>query len=81
MAGFYRAAWDRLRALGLNLWNHRTKVIGVLGVVAGYLESFLETHSEIQLPARGVLLVFFGCIVFAVGFYNSLAAALSDDGR
>ena len=55
------------------VWNHRTKTVGGLGVVAGAIQYQLASHPEIKLPHEGVMLMIFGGIVGIVGTYNSLA--------
>jgi hypothetical protein len=55
------------------MWRHRTKLLGGVGVAAGGLESSLQSHPDLHLPGRGVLLMVFGGAVIVVGAYNSLA--------
>lgn len=62
------------------LWDHRTKAIGVLGVVAGCTQSYLESNNIAFLPQKwhGVLVAGFGAITFCVGMYNSIRMSLRD---
>lgn len=80
MGGFGDRARNLARAVWLGLcsrtryaWDHRTKVIGALGICAGAAERFLQDHPGLHLPARGVLLMSFGGVVMLVGVYNTLS--------
>lgn len=77
MAGFCRAAWNRLRALCLALWTHRTTAIGTLGMIVATAESWLEDHPAFKLPHRGTILLAFGATVTAIGLYNKLREYLT----
>lgn len=59
---------DRLK----RVWRHRTKIIGGLGMAAGFAENNLAQLGH-TVPERyhGVLLSALGMIVFCVGLYNS----------
>jgi hypothetical protein len=50
--------------------------VGVVGILAGAAEGFLENHPGVTLPHRGTLLMGFGAVVALVGTYNSLAQFL-----
>lgn len=71
-----RAVWLALCSRARNAWDHRTKVIGALGICAGAAEHFLADHPGFRFPARGVLLMSFGGVVALVGAYNTLAEFL-----
>lgn len=80
MGGFCDRGRDRARALWLATctharaaWQHRTKIIGALGICAGAAEHFLSDHPGFRFPARGVLLMSFGGVVALVGAYNTLS--------
>lgn len=62
------------------IWAHRTKCIGILGVVAGCTQSYLESNDIAFLPQKwhGVLVGGFGAITFCVGLYNSVRNSLRD---
>jgi hypothetical protein len=77
VAGFCRAAWDRLRKISLSLWNHRTTSIGVVGMSVATAESWLEDHPAFKLPHRGTILLAFGAIVTAIGLYNKVREFLA----
>lgn len=56
----------------LALWAHRTTAVGVIGISAGTLESFIADHPEIKLPHRGSILIGFAAVVTGVGLYNTV---------
>lgn len=79
--------WPRVRAGGVNawastrlgvasFWAHRTKNLGGIGLAAGAAEHWLDVHQKLPLwlmHERGMLLMFFGCLVGVIGFYNTIA--------
>jgi hypothetical protein len=65
--------WEACKAKGRWVWRHRTKTLGGIGLAAGTLENQLNSHADLHLPGRGVMLAIFGVMVMLVGTYNSLS--------
>jgi hypothetical protein len=65
--------WSACKAKAAWAWRHRTKTLGGIGLACGGLEGSLQSHPDIHLPGRGVLLMVFGAMVMIVGTYNSVA--------
>jgi hypothetical protein len=65
----------RLKATWRALWGHRTKSLGAIFGIAGYVQNNYA-QSGIHLPARyeGCLLGVAGAVTFALGYYNWLKA-------
>jgi hypothetical protein len=59
------------------IWCHRTKCVGILGVIAGCTQNYLANNNIAFIPAawHGVLLAIFGAVTFLVGLYNSVRDA------
>lgn len=66
MAGFYGAAGDRLRALGVIGWKNRTKVAGYAGVGFGAAQ---------VLQGQPWHTLILGVTVALIGHFNDHAAA------
>lgn len=62
------------------MWRHRTKCIGILGVIAGCTQNYLEANNIAFLPPKwhGILVAAFGAVTFCVGLYNSIRMSLKD---
>ena len=72
---------ERLKTWWHYLAEHRTKVVGICGVVAGCTQNYLESNNIAFIPQkwRGVLVAGFGAITFCVGLFNSIRMASRDE--
>lgn len=63
------------------LGAHKTKIVGICGIVAGCTQNYLEANNIAFLPAKwhGVLVASFGAITFMVGLYNSIRMTFKDN--
>jgi hypothetical protein len=74
---------DWIKAQAHWIFCHRTKAIGILGIIAGMTQNYLETNNIAILPAhlRGILVATFGMITFLIGLYNSIRMSIEhEDG-
>jgi len=63
MGGLIGAIGDRLRELGIVLWQNRTKVAGYAGVISGAIQMSVAAGQHWQMLVLGAL-------VAAIGHYN-----------
>lgn len=65
--------WERIKAHGRWLLCHRTKIVGGLGMAAGYAENNLaQLGHVIPDQYRGSIVAALGAIVFIIGVINSM---------
>ena len=67
---------QRLKAAGLWIWSHRTKVIGTIGTGAGYAACHQDQLGLfLSTAAFGRAMFVIGALTFSIGMYNTFSRA------
>lgn len=66
---------QRLKTLFLRVWSHRTKILGGLAIGAAFVQNNAAAMGSFIPPKyTGAILAIFGCLAFAIGLFNTIAA-------